>query len=194
MDRESDILRAAAALFAQFSMKKVTMDEIAKMASVSKATIYKYYESKEEIFDQVIKTESEQLWSAVSKAVDEAPSVVDKLRAFLLIKITKIHELVNYYRVTREIWNEYWPHVASARTEFILREKELIVGILEEGNRTGDLNVARVDLTAHAITVSLKSMEFTWAIETSGVRLDEYVDFLLSLIMNGLRGKNNRGN
>jgi len=62
MDKRSDILEAAAALFAQFSLKRVTVDEIAEKASVSKATIYKYFDSKEEVFIQVVKAESQQLW------------------------------------------------------------------------------------------------------------------------------------
>jgi len=189
MDKRSDILQAAAVLFAQFSLKKVTVDEIARKAFVSKATIYKYFDSKEEVFDQVIKAESEQLWDAVTKAVDEASSVVDKLRAYLLTKITKIHDLVNFYRVTREIWNEYWPYVDSARAEFIAREKELIKDILEKGNQTGELKAAKIELTAHTIVISLKSMEFSWAIESCGLPLEEYVDFLITLVMNGIGRK-----
>jgi len=189
MDKRSDILEAAAVLFAQFSLKKVTVDEIAEKASVSKATIYKYFDSKDEVFVQVVKAESEQLREAVTKAVDEASSVVDKLRAYLLTKITRIHDLVNFYRVTREIWNEYWPYADSARADFIAREKELIKKILEEGNRTGELNIAQTELTAHTIVISLKSMEFSWATETCGVSLEEYVDFLITIIMNGIGRK-----
>ena len=189
MDKRSDILRAAAALFAQFSLKKVTMDEIANKASVSKATIYKYFDSKECVFDQVVKAESEQLWSAIIEAVDEASLKVDKLKAYLLTKITKIHELVNFYRVTREMWNEHWPYIDSARAEFIAQEKNLVKSILRQGNRTGELNIANVDLTAHTIVISLKSMEFSWATETCGVPLEEYVDFLITLIVNGIGRK-----
>jgi len=189
MDKRSDILQAAATLFAQFSLKRVTVNEIAEKASVSKATIYKYFDSKEEVFDQVVKTESHQLWVAVTKAVSTAPSVVEKLKAYLLTKITRIHDLINFYRVTREMLNEYWPYVDSARAEFIAREKEFIKDVLEEGNRAGELNVAKVDLTAHTIVISLKSMEFSWATETCGVPLEEYVDFLITLIMNGIGRK-----
>ena len=192
MSKKTDILKAAALLFAQYSLKKVTMDEIAKMASVSKATIYKYFESKEEVFDQVVKAESTQLWVAVSKAVDAAPTVVEKLRAYLLTKITNFHELVNYYRVTRESFIEYYPYVDSARAEFIAHEKEFIKEILEEGNRTGELKVEQVELTAHTIVLSLKSMEFSWATETCGIPFKDYVDFLIKLLMNGIgRGKIN---
>jgi len=186
MDKRSDILEAAATLFAQFSLKKVTVDEIAERASVSKATIYKYFDSKEEVFNQVVKAESEQLRETITIAVDEVPLVVDKLRAYMLVKITKIHELVNFYRVTREMWNEYWPYVDSARSQFIAQEKELIKEVLEEGNRTGELNIAQTELTAHTIVISLKSMEFSWATETCGVPLEEYIDFLITLIMNGI--------
>ena len=189
MSKKSDILKAAALLFAQYSLKKVTMDEIAEKASVSKATIYKYYESKEEVFDQVVKSESVLLWDAINRAVDEAPTVVEKLRVYLLTKLTNIHDLVNFYRVTHETLTEYWPYVESARAEFITREKELVESILKEGSQAGELYVDKIDLTAHTIVISLKSMEFTWAIATFEIPLEEYVNFLIDLIVNGIGRK-----
>jgi len=87
------------------------------------------------------------------------------------------------------MWNEYWPYVDSARSKFIAQEKELIKDVLDEGNRTGELNIAQTELTAHTIVISLKSMEFSWATETCGVPLEEYVDFLITLIINGIGRK-----
>ncbi len=186
MDKKSDILRAAGALFAQFSLRKVTVDEIAEKASVSKATIYKYFDSKEEMFDKVVRMESEQLWEAVTGAVAKSTTSVEKFKAYLITKIARISDLVNLYRVTREMMNEYWPYITKVRDEFINQEKELVKGILEAGCQAGELSVDDVGLTAHVIVMSQKSLEYPWSIEGCGVSMPAYVDFLLKLVMNGI--------
>lgn len=187
MGKKSDILQVAQRLFAQFGLKKVTTDDIAKMSSVSKATIYRYYKNKEEIFDEVVKIEGAQLLDAVNEAVDKEETVIDKFRAYLLTKIGKIHELINFYRATREMMNDYWPYIAEAREQFMEREKEMVLGVLELGNSTNELCVERADLAAHIIVVSLKSLEYPWAIEEHDISLSDYVDLLLDILINGIR-------
>ena len=61
MVTQNSILDAAQSLFAQFGLKKVTTDDIARKAHVSKATIYKFYKNKSEIFDVVVRLEAERL-------------------------------------------------------------------------------------------------------------------------------------
>ena len=47
------ILRAATALFAQKGLENTTVDEIARQADYSKATLYVYFRSKEEIYRSI---------------------------------------------------------------------------------------------------------------------------------------------
>jgi len=61
---------AAQPLFSRFDLKKVTTDDIAKRARISKAFIYRYYCKKKEIFDDVVAYEVNQLLTAISEAVD----------------------------------------------------------------------------------------------------------------------------
>ncbi len=48
------IVRASEELFFVFGYSKTTSDEIAKKAGVSKRTLYKYFESKKQILNQVV--------------------------------------------------------------------------------------------------------------------------------------------
>ena len=53
-NRKSLILRAARRLFFEKGFKHVTVDSIAKKAELSKGSIYLYYNSKEEIYTQIL--------------------------------------------------------------------------------------------------------------------------------------------
>ncbi len=55
--KKEQIIEAARNLFHQFGFKKVSMDEIAKEAGVTKKTIYMYFSSKEELLKYFIQEE-----------------------------------------------------------------------------------------------------------------------------------------
>ena len=55
--KKEQIIEAARNLFHQFGFKKVSMDEIAKEAGVTKKTIYIYFSSKEELLKYFIQEE-----------------------------------------------------------------------------------------------------------------------------------------
>jgi len=63
-------------LFSQFGVKKVTTDEIARVAGVSKATVYRYYKNKHEIFLDVVKIETNAMLTAIKQAIDGETTVV----------------------------------------------------------------------------------------------------------------------
>jgi AcrR family transcriptional regulator len=187
IDKKSQILPAAQPLFSQFGLKKVTTDDIAKRAHISKATIYRYYRNKQEIFDDVVAYEANQLLSAITEAVNAETSAVGKLRGYLLSKMGKLRELVNLLHVTREAWSEHWPHGTDVQDQILDRQRAIVAGILEFGNRTGELQVRNVDLTAHLMVVALQSIEYRWVFDALDVPLSVYVDHMLDVIINGIK-------
>lgn len=192
-EKKQNILRAARELFGQFGLKKASVDDVAQAASVSKATIYKYFASKEEIFAAVVGAEGEEMMAAIRAAVDREETLEGKLRAHLLTKMNTIRDLVNFYRVTQGDWSGHWPDVASINESFLEAETDLVREILECGQNTGELEIGDTRFTAHVMTTALKSLEFPWSVESAGVSADEYVDRLLEIMLNGLRRRGGMG-
>ena len=50
MNKKEEVINAARNLFTKYGYKKVSMDEIAKEANVTKKTIYSYFSDKEAMF------------------------------------------------------------------------------------------------------------------------------------------------
>ena len=174
-------------LFSRYGLKKVTIDEIAKNAHISKATIYKHYKNKNEIFNEVVEGEFKLLLSHIEEAVEKENTTGDKLRAHLITKMLKLNELINFYHVTQDTWNYYWSFVDKIRKKFILKEKEIVTKILIDGNKTRELNVKNTDQTAHIMVLALKSLEFPWVKEELGVSSSSYIESMLNILMNGLK-------
>ncbi len=59
-ERKQQIIRAAVKRFARHGLGKTTLEEIARDIRIGKATIYHYFESKDELFFASIKWETDQ--------------------------------------------------------------------------------------------------------------------------------------
>ena len=128
-------------MFSQFGLKKTTTDDIAKRAHISKATIYRYYRNKQEIFDEIVVLEVNELLTAIAVAVSAETTAYLKLRGYLLSKMGKLRELVVLLQVTRDAWTEQWPHGTELQDQILTRQESIVASILEFGNRSGELQV-----------------------------------------------------
>ena len=187
MDKKTDILEAARRLFGQFGLKKVTVEDIAREASLSKVTLYKIFHHKHEIFDDVVRIEADQMLGLLNQAVEREPTAAGKLKAHLKTKMEKTRELINFYHVTHETMNLYWPHLADVAERFVAGETEVVKGIIEHGNQTGEFAIQSVGPTAHVMVISLRSLEYYWGMARSAGELESFVDLLVEIILNGLR-------
>ena len=70
--RQDQILNGALSVFKTHGIEKTTMDEIANESGFGKATLYYYYESKDEVFVAIMEKGWKNLWEAIeSKIVEE---------------------------------------------------------------------------------------------------------------------------
>ena len=79
------ILKVAKELFYEKGFRNVTTDDIAKKASVGKGTIYRYFDSKEDILMQLTK----DLMNNIAESVEEAMKK-ENLRQFIEYMVEKI--------------------------------------------------------------------------------------------------------
>jgi AcrR family transcriptional regulator len=185
--KKDQILQSAQVLFAQFGLRKVTIEDIAKASGVSKATTYKYYKNKTEIFNEVVLMEAEQLLDAIREAVNAEPSVVGKFKAHLMTRIEKIQDLVNFYRVTQESWGDFWPQMAKVGSWILDEETAIIKKIMQQGVSEGELDIERLDLSARITAVTMRSIEFPWYLEAQGITASSFSDVMIDMIYNGIR-------
>lgn len=187
MTKPEHIVQTAQTLFSQFGLKKVTTDDIAREAKVSKATVYKHFSNKSEIFDKVIASEVDALLCALEEAVVQETDAVAKLRAHLKVRLNLVSELVNFYRVTQASWGDYWPHISDVRHDFLAKEQTLVARILREGVAAGELQVRDPEAAGLALVLGLASIEFQWTLEEGRLDLTELVDMMLDMMVEGLR-------
>ncbi|MCP4573895.1 MAG: TetR/AcrR family transcriptional regulator [bacterium] len=187
MEKKQQILDAAQQLFGHHGLKKVTTDDIARAAHVSKATIYNVYRNKQEILLDVVSQEMDELLARIEAAVNEESTVEGKLRAHLLTKIGTVHKLVNLHKVTSESMAEHWDQAPVLRDRFVAEEIRVVREILTDGVAREGLVIADVEITSRLLVVALKSLEYPWALDGTDLSVPDQVGHMLTIVLDGLR-------
>jgi len=99
---KDEIINQAQKLFKQYGLKKTTMDEIAVACGKAKSTLYYYFKSKAEVFDEVINKELNNLRKCVSNNVSQKISLKDKLQAYFITFHKETIHRINLYRILKQ--------------------------------------------------------------------------------------------
>lgn len=147
-NRKNAILKAARKLFFEKGFKPVTVESIAKKAELSKGSIYLYYNSKEEIYTQI-----------------------------LLSDIDKFHERISDLLQNPSSASEALLKLANIYVDFFLNDRELFRILMIFMLHTADMNLPE-DLNDHIIKSTNKTIGIIEQVFKYGVERGEFPETL----------------
>ncbi len=185
-DKKERILETAEKVFARFGVKKSTMDEIAKKAHVGKSTLYYYFESKEQIFAEVIHKDSLRLKQRLQEAIASGSTPQERLRNYVLARMRHIHDLGSYYSTITDEYLEQYAFVEMARREFFEFEMMSLRKILEDGAKAGVFSVGDESTVARNLAIALKGLEYPLLILDNDLDYLKETDMILNILFKGI--------
>ena len=81
--RKQAIISAAEKVFSKSGVDNATMDEVAEQAELSKATLYLYFSSKEEIYSAIFSKSQESLFKKINNATAKLTDTREKIAAIV---------------------------------------------------------------------------------------------------------------
>lgn len=142
------IAGAARLLFEQNGIGRTTVDEIAKTAEYSKATLYVYFKNKEEIVEYLVLESMQELYGRMERAIGLDGDLISgyglicrELAAYRREQPVCFDLILNKIRIVRT--EEEGPEIPALIYQTGEEINRLIGGFLEEGIRQG---VFREDL------------------------------------------------
>lgn len=129
------VKQAALELFSAHGADKVSMDEIAAKANVSKVTIYKYFGSKEDLYAQVIDLFVDKTLAAADDLLNREMDFLEKLK-LLLSSQTNASQWVSFDELFR-VWEQDGQAVRNVGESVQTRVKAVMYRFYEEGKREG---------------------------------------------------------
>ncbi len=142
--RRKLILKSARSLFLEKGFNNVTVDEIAKFSELGKGSIYLYFNSKEEIYAQVLLNDIEKFNQYTSGLFNEKKSAADLLVEFsytytdFFLNDSELFRILMIYMLQPERMNlseELNPQIIRANAKSI----DVFGKILELGSESKEL-------------------------------------------------------
>lgn len=187
-----NIIHAAQKLMQQYGWSKTTMEDIAKEAGKGKSTLYYYFKSKEEIFDQVLHQEMDEFFHSVKMAVEKQTDAVEMLKMYIITKIKTLRSKINLYRFTIETElhtlkiNDVF---LSLRKRYDKEEKNLISAILNNGveNKLFKTTIqAEIEMLSELLVTWVRGVEMETITHNKYKTLPDKADLLVGILTKGI--------
>ncbi len=183
------IILTASRIFSHYGYRKTTMDEISRELKKGKSSIYYYFKSKEEIFEEVVLFEANQLRGELTKAIKEVESPPDKLRNYIYVRMREFAKLSNYYNAVFDKNLDHYEFVEKIRSRYDREELAILRLLIYVGNNRGVFAVEGSEYTAMAIQTMLKGMEVPLFWRRREVDINNRLEAMLTLIFHGIMKK-----
>ncbi|MFZ5428720.1 MAG: TetR/AcrR family transcriptional regulator [Bacteroidota bacterium] len=181
-----NILKIAQDIFSKYGYKKTTLDDIANAVRKGKSSLYYYFKSKEDLFQAVIMKEVDLLTRELDRVINRNTEPVDKLRDYMLTKITTFRNLANFYHALENDVTAI-TFINDVKNRYEQDEIRLIKRILIEGVRKGEFEIYDFNLAAIGITMAIKGLEMPLSAGTYGnLNLERSIDVILKIICYGI--------
>jgi AcrR family transcriptional regulator len=143
--KKNAILKAARKLFFDKGYKAVTVDSIAAKAELSKGSIYLYFESKEEIYAQILIADNIEFHKGVNNIMQ-----TDASASTLLLEFARIY--VDYFLGDNELFRIFMAFMLQADQMNLTEDQHshllkmanenirIISGILQKGIDSGEFS------------------------------------------------------
>lgn len=184
--KRSVINDAAYRLFSNYGYKRVTMDDVAKEAGVTKKTVYDYYKNKNDLLLQLILNELQIMKQIITDIEQE------QLSYFKTIHRT-IYELLKYKKKQQllvvlgdEVKRTNREELRHIIYTFDLSIKTYIHDKLSQAVAEGNIKPCNVDVMAFLVYKMYVSLLFEWDLEKEPIDEKELSDNLIHILTTGL--------
>lgn len=186
------LVDAALAVFSRVGFAAAKIDDVAEEAGVSKGTVYLYFDSKEQLFEGMVKAKMIPLLSNMAEiAGDPKDSASDRLRVHMRFFYSKILNS-DRRQIMRLIMAEgpNFPHLAEFYHKNVLSRGQALIGaIIQQGVDAGEFR----SLEGHGLAQNIAAGALVAAIwklvfdPFQPIDLEAYFETHIDLVLNGLK-------
>jgi AcrR family transcriptional regulator len=189
--RESEILAVALKLFARDDWELVTVDEIAKKSDIGKGTIYKHFESKDEIYARLSLNFKRNLLMQIQQ-IDIKLSAVEYFREMVKLSWNAHLESKELHRVVlfcgRQEFRQNFPARLVAEFNAVdSATNKAIVNCITKGIEEGIFRSKPIDCLVFSVSSAFwGAIQIIWGGRIAESNKDQYCNELTNFMLAGL--------
>jgi AcrR family transcriptional regulator len=187
--RRDEIMAAAKEVFARKGFHDTTIADIAKRAGLAYGSIYWYFDSKDELFHALMAVEESALRSHIAAAVGvrqdgdgEAPFRTAVQATFEFFESDKATVKL-LFRDAYALGDRFEKHLGGIYERFI----DDIESVIVVAQQRGEMVAAPPRMVAYTLAALIGQLAHRRLSIDDGVTAAEVADFVVTLVLNGLR-------
>lgn len=187
--KEEQIILAAKKLLGKYGYKRVSMDEIAREAGVTKKTVYSYFKSKEELLKYFLNEEVQNMKKIVEDTEQEDKSFFENLHE-TICGIIQYTQEKNFLKIMIEESESFKNPVIIENLKVINNAiQNYIKEKLETAVKDKQIYVENIDVMAFLIYKMYIAMLLEWNSGEEKMDKKLVADSIIHLLKNGLEIK-----
>jgi len=162
------------------------MEAVARAAGLGRRTIYTYFKTREELFDEVIKREKESIIRQLSQVATMKISPEKKIIRFMTAHMKTIEKLIRKNHLLRLEFLRGSERIEIFRKEVDTHEKDCLAAILKEGTVSGVFLIDDYENTAILTLTTLKGLESQFIMDDFGKSCREKLELWQKILFRGI--------
>lgn len=185
LQKKQYILETAREVFMEKGYKNVTMKDIVDRCEISRGGLYLYFNSTKELFEEVMRMETQETDDVFTGAISEETTTTDIL--LLFFKEQKKELLRKKKNLTVAIYEFFFENKVPKKENMIRKQFDVAVKIMEqliaEGVENGEFYCEDISGMARNIIFVIEGMKI--ASQTMGIS-EDMIDLEFGFIVQGL--------
>ena len=198
-----NIVSAASTLFMEKGMAATTMDDIAKASGYSKATLYVYFENKEEIVGILVLNSMKKLYDYISTALNQHDSTEARYRFICQGLVRYQEEFPFYFKMVLDKINiefEKSGYLPEEKETYQIGEeinaklKDFLLSGMEKGDLRNDLEMMPAIFNFWGMLsgiIQLAANKEEYIKKSMGITKGQFLDYGFSLVYHAIATKEN---
>lgn len=188
--RREVILNKATELFARKDYYEVMMDDVAHLSKVAKGTLYNYFDSKEELYNQIILNNLGSLLDSLKSSLSNELSIIELLYTYVSGVYQFLISHKNFFRIYQKF---IWKEDEEINSAIKLKSEELsslLSDIIYKGKRENLLREVDEDFAVRLILGNIfssvkRSIDNNFSEEQLNIEKENLFDFIIHSVYAG---------
>jgi AcrR family transcriptional regulator len=203
-ENKRSILQAAESVFVQKGYSLATVDDIADEAQFSKATLYRYFNSKSAILFEIIYRTIEESYQEIKRIQLKSLSAEEKLKQLIGYIISYYHKKQNLARILfmdkaamkkilksesefKDSHSHFHPKLPHRFKSKMKQISDVIKEIIGEGVESGEFRKMDVHDASEVLGALIRGFYFRGPLPDKHYGMKQTTDLLHSFFLNGIK-------
>src|SRR6266478_1219059 len=180
-EKRQQILAAALEVFFKYGYKRVSMNELAEAAGISRPGLYLHFSSKEEVFRAAILQFADGLIEEISKGLHSQQTIEEKVRYAFEVWTVQRFDLTLNSPEAKEISDSSYEFAQEALDQSYKKFESVLASILKRHvNCSGNKKALSAEKMAHILTSAVRGFKL---VAKSATELRKLIRDLVAIVL-----------